>query len=132
MWLQQLTSRPMGGRKCQFSSSQNFLRMSCLECTGQQGRDIPIRLVPGKVGWPIYRESYSLATHVPDRELTLKLVISPVNHFIGHIIYIILFQVEENHLPKSHPISPCLHHKWRADPCLPKLQFLPIQDSQSG
>lgn len=39
--------------------------------------------------------------HAPDRELTLKLVIIPVNHFMGHIIYIILLQVEKKSLAKK-------------------------------
>lgn len=54
VWHQQLDSGPMGGRKCGFRASQNFLKMNCLEWTGQRGRDIPAWLVPGKMGWPTY------------------------------------------------------------------------------
>lgn len=53
-WHQQLDSRPMGGRKCWLSASQNFLKMNCLEWTGQQGKDVPAWLVAGKMGWPFY------------------------------------------------------------------------------
>lgn len=44
--------------------------------------------------------------HVPYRELTLKLVIIPVNHFMGHIIYTIRYRLKKNHLPKRQPVLP--------------------------
>lgn len=55
---------------------------SLLERTSRRGRDIPIGLHPRKGGLAHLQE-----VHVPDRELTLKLVIIPVNYSIGHIVY---------------------------------------------
>ena len=88
-------------------------------------------LIMPKKGWacPFIGRDTEAEVHARDTELLLKLVIILINHFIGHIIYVILFQVEKNHLPKRHPVLPCLHNWQRADSSLTKLQLLTIQFS---
>lgn len=60
-------------------------------------------LIIAKKRWagPFTERDTEEQVHAPEGEWTLKLVIIPVNHCVGHIIYIILLQVENKSLAKK-------------------------------
>lgn len=131
VWLQQLSSRPKGGRKCWFSTSQNFLKMN-LSQKGLASQE-DSHLIPSEKRW-----AGPFAGRGADVEL-MSLIDQPQSWpssqstiLLGTLFTLYtLFQVEKKSPEQRHPVLPRLHNQWGADSCLSKFQSLSIQDSQS-